>query len=57
MSLRRAALLLMVAARPAAAEVGECHVVDVRFTPAMPASTAGERDGKTVTLEIRDGRP
>jgi len=27
----------------AAAEVGECHVVDVKFTPGIPTSTQGER--------------
>ncbi|HEU4613151.1 MAG TPA: CFI-box-CTERM domain-containing protein [Kofleriaceae bacterium] len=34
---------LVLAPRLAAAEIGECHVVDVKLTPAIPASTAGER--------------
>ena len=40
---RLALISVVLAARSAAAEVGECHVVDVKFTPALPASTAGER--------------
>ncbi len=36
-----APLLLLV--QSAHAEVNECHVVDVKFTPAMPASTGGAR--------------
>jgi hypothetical protein len=34
---------LGICTRPAAAGVGECHVVDVKLTPALPASTMGER--------------
>jgi hypothetical protein len=34
---------LVLAPRLASAEIGECHVVDVKLTPAIPASTAGER--------------
>ena len=37
-----AASLASVLVRPAAAEVGECHVVDVKFTPGMPM-VSGER--------------
>ena len=43
---RHAALVgigIGLAPRPAAAEVAECHVVDVELTPAIPASTSGER--------------
>ncbi len=40
----RALVVALVAlARPAAAEVGRCHVVDVNFTPGMRASTPSER--------------
>ncbi|NVB81285.1 MAG: fibronectin type III domain-containing protein [Kofleriaceae bacterium] len=41
--LASAALASLLLAAPARAEVAQCHVVDVKFTPAIPTSTGGER--------------
>ena len=49
--------LLVFAAR-AEAEVGQCHVVDVKFTPGMPLPTAGQRHEPSqivIWVETADG--